>query len=206
MNMVNSLISKQTLASLNHNYLQSAVNSVSVAQQALANSSFSEDDDADMDADDDDLYENPNNGPNGLSKSASAGMLARIQNRKRHKGDLKCQVCGANANGYNFDAITCESCKAFFRRNANKGEEAFRCLNGGKCTINVSTRKKCKRCRIGKCFFVGMRKDWIMSEMEREEKRKKIEENRMRKAYKSQNIHRDMLPPSISEAILSTVS
>jgi hypothetical protein len=33
-------------------------------------------------------------------------------------GDLVCVVCGSSANGYNFDAITCESCKAFFRRNA----------------------------------------------------------------------------------------
>ena len=31
---------------------------------------------------------------------------------------LICVVCGAPANGYNFDRITCESCKAFFRRNA----------------------------------------------------------------------------------------
>src|SRR6218665_60886 len=32
-----------------------------------------------------------------------------------------CGVCGDKALGYNFDAITCESCKAFFRRNAPKG-------------------------------------------------------------------------------------
>ncbi|CAF3527628.1 unnamed protein product, partial [Rotaria sp. Silwood2] len=31
---------------------------------------------------------------------------------------LICGVCGAPAFGYNFDQITCESCKAFFRRNA----------------------------------------------------------------------------------------
>ena len=29
-----------------------------------------------------------------------------------------CAVCGAPAHGYNFDQITCECCKAFFRRNA----------------------------------------------------------------------------------------
>jgi len=32
-----------------------------------------------------------------------------------------CGVCGDKALGYNFDAISCESCKAFFRRNAPKG-------------------------------------------------------------------------------------
>ena len=29
-----------------------------------------------------------------------------------------CGVCGDKALGYNFNALTCESCKAFFRRNA----------------------------------------------------------------------------------------
>lgn len=33
---------------------------------------------------------------------------------------LVCVVCGAPARGYNFDQITCEPCKAFFRRNALK--------------------------------------------------------------------------------------
>lgn len=44
--------------------------------------------------------------------SSSASMV------KKARGELTCVVCGAAANGYNFDAITCESCKAFFRRNA----------------------------------------------------------------------------------------
>ena len=33
---------------------------------------------------------------------------------------LMCSVCEGSAHGYNFNAITCESCKAFFRRNALK--------------------------------------------------------------------------------------
>lgn len=33
---------------------------------------------------------------------------------------LICSICDGPAHGYNFDAITCESCKAFFRRNALK--------------------------------------------------------------------------------------
>ena len=31
-----------------------------------------------------------------------------------------CHVCGDRALGYNFNAVSCESCKAFFRRNAFK--------------------------------------------------------------------------------------
>jgi len=31
-----------------------------------------------------------------------------------------CHICGDRALGYNFNAMSCESCKAFFRRNAFK--------------------------------------------------------------------------------------
>lgn len=40
---------------------------------------------------------------------------------RKAKDDKLCGVCGDKALGYNFDAISCESCKAFFRRNAPKG-------------------------------------------------------------------------------------
>jgi hypothetical protein len=46
---------------------------------------------------------------------------AQLSNHKKLKtGSLTCVVCGAPAHGYNFDIISCESCKAFFRRNAFK--------------------------------------------------------------------------------------
>ena len=41
---------------------------------------------------------------------------------KREKGNKLCMVCGDKALGYNFNALTCESCKAFFRRNALKNK------------------------------------------------------------------------------------
>lgn len=41
--------------------------------------------------------------------------------RKKCDG-LICSICQGPAHGYNFDAITCESCKAFFRRNALKSD------------------------------------------------------------------------------------
>ena len=58
-----------------------------------------------------DLAMNGENG--GAAKHAKNGGSAQAG-----KSDLICVVCGAQANGYNFDRITCESCKAFFRRNA----------------------------------------------------------------------------------------
>jgi hypothetical protein len=42
-----------------------------------------------------------------------------VYGRKKNER-LICSICEGSAHGYNFDAITCESCKAFFRRNALK--------------------------------------------------------------------------------------
>ncbi|KAK6061814.1 zinc finger, C4 type [Cooperia oncophora] len=81
---------------------------------------------------------------------------------------------------YNFNVITCESCKAFFRRNANK-EREIRCPFNEQCEINVVSRRFCQRCRLAKCFDVGMKKEWIMSDEARLEKKQRVEENRERR-------------------------
>ena len=46
--------------------------------------------------------------------------------RCRTKDERICGVCGDKALGFNFNAITCESCKAFFRRNALKPKVSLR--------------------------------------------------------------------------------
>ncbi|KAL4703370.1 hypothetical protein ACJJTC_015448 [Scirpophaga incertulas] len=91
-----------------------------------------------------------------------------------------CLVCGDKALGYNFNAISCESCKAFFRRNALASKE-FKCPFTNNCEITVVTRRFCQKCRLEKCLAVGMVKEFIMSEEDKAEKRRKIEENRAKK-------------------------
>lgn len=101
--------------------------------------------------------------------------------------DLKvCGVCGDKALGYNFNAVTCESCKAFFRRNALTKKD-FRCPFNEQCDITTVTRRFCQKCRLEKCFTIGMRKDYIMSEEDKFLKRQKIEENRAKKRTYSSN-------------------
>ena len=58
------------------------------------------------------------NSLNHTLTNTSIDNSARI---RKHKDNKICGVCGDKALGYNFDAISCESCKAFFRRNAFKG-------------------------------------------------------------------------------------
>jgi len=112
--------------------------------------------------------------------SSNRMSAAQRSNCSKRKSDgLMCNICEAPAHGYNFNAITCESCKAFFRRNALKARGKFKCrLEHGQCVINMSTRKRCKACRLLKCFEKGMRADWILTDEERINKRLKIEENR----------------------------
>lgn len=50
-----------------------------------------------------------------------ASVSGSSKSGRKTKEDKICGVCGDRALGYNFDAISCESCKAFFRRNAFKG-------------------------------------------------------------------------------------
>ncbi|XP_038219719.1 nuclear hormone receptor HR96 [Zerene cesonia] len=106
--------------------------------------------------------------PSGQKKEVSSGS------------QKKCLICGDKALGYNFNAISCESCKAFFRRNALTNKE-FKCPFSNNCEITVVTRRFCQKCRLEKCLAVGMVKEFIMSEEDKAEKRRKIEENRARK-------------------------
>ncbi|XP_055336630.1 nuclear hormone receptor HR96-like [Paramacrobiotus metropolitanus] len=71
-----------------------------------------------------------------------------------------CRVCGDVALNMNFGAITCESCKAFFRRNALGGKE-FKCPFEGNCNVDTESRRWCQQCRLRKCFTVGMRRELI---------------------------------------------
>ncbi|KAK6040262.1 zinc finger, C4 type [Cooperia oncophora] len=62
------------------------------------------------------------------------------------------------AYGYRYKAITCWPCGSFFSRHALCPEK-FKCPNNGQCVINVATRNSCRKCRLQKCFLVGMTPD-----------------------------------------------
>ncbi|CAA9993354.1 unnamed protein product [Nesidiocoris tenuis] len=88
-----------------------------------------------------------------------------------------CAVCGDQALGYNFNAVTCESCKAFFRRNALRNKE-LQCPFKENCHITSVTRRFCQRCRLAKCYSAGMKRELIMSEADKESKRRKVLANK----------------------------
>lgn len=95
---------------------------------------------------------------------ATDGSDPRPSTSNRSKNNsLICVVCGSKALGYNFDAITCESCKAFFRRNALKKLETFQCRRKNDCEINIETRRRCSACRLSKCLHQGMKADRLLT-------------------------------------------
>ncbi|CAF3722351.1 unnamed protein product [Rotaria sp. Silwood1] len=97
-------------------------------------------------------------------------MQALVKRKKSNSRTLTCVVCGGIAHGYNFDAITCASCKAFFRRNAHKDPVGVE--------KNFASERRCSACRLIKCLNSGMRRDRLLTDEQRAAKRRKIEENR----------------------------
>lgn len=77
-----------------------------------------------------------------------------------------CGVCGDRAKSYHFGGISCDSCKAFFRRSV-QNEAQFQCPNRGNCRITLASRKSCQACRFAKCLAIGMEASWVMTEQER---------------------------------------
>ncbi|KAK2153755.1 hypothetical protein LSH36_287g03022 [Paralvinella palmiformis] len=110
--------------------------------------------------------------------STSAELQLERRYKNKPQKDKICLVCGDKALGYNFNAVSCESCKAFFRRNAFK-EIRGRCE--GKCEVTVESRSYCKKCRLRKCLEVGMKKELILNDQQKQVRRIKIQENRYRR-------------------------
>ena len=85
--------------------------------------------------------------------------------------ESKCHVCGDKSTGSHFGGISCESCKAFFRRSVQKSRHAdYKCSYAAACHMNTSTRKICQFCRYRHCVRAGMKAKWVLSDDERYQK------------------------------------
>lgn len=84
-----------------------------------------------------------------------------------------CQVCGDKAKSFHFGGLSCDSCKAFFRRSVhNDAYKGFHCVYKNTCEITVNSRKSCQFCRFQKCLKIGMEINWVMTEEERSQLQK----------------------------------
>ncbi|XP_060595899.1 nuclear receptor ROR-beta-like [Ruditapes philippinarum] len=71
-----------------------------------------------------------------------------------------CKICGGNSTGYHFGAITCEACKAFFRR-ALIHKQEYKCSKNDNCEIILKRAGNCSACRLKKCYDLGMSKGGV---------------------------------------------
>ncbi|XP_071833776.1 vitamin D3 receptor-like [Apostichopus japonicus] len=69
--------------------------------------------------------------------------------------DRICLICGDKANGVHYNVLSCEGCKSFFLRNIKQKTE-FVCAQGGKCDMDLYTRRHCPACRMKRCLECGM--------------------------------------------------
>ncbi|CAF1101538.1 unnamed protein product [Rotaria sordida] len=81
----------------------------------------------------------------------------------RNRNRSVCKICGVAASYSYYGAIACESCKVFFKRNAENQKKTLKCHFDDQCEVNRCNRHVCSACRLAKCFQVGMCTEMIRS-------------------------------------------
>ena len=78
----------------------------------------------------------------------------------RNKEMRLCAVCGdiTERRHLNYGGEACFSCRAFFRRYAERHGKLNCNKNDNKCEINETTRNDCMSCRLNQCIEKGMKK------------------------------------------------
>lgn len=94
------------------------------------------------------------------STSGSGNETANdtLRGMKRQSARQRCTVCGDEASGVHYGVLSCESCKAFFRR-CVYAELPDMCKMDQKCPIDRFNRNICQGCWFDKCILAGMRRD-----------------------------------------------
>uniref|UniRef100_A0A6Q2Y386 Androgen receptor n=1 Tax=Esox lucius TaxID=8010 RepID=A0A6Q2Y386_ESOLU len=93
----------------------------------------------------------------------SKGTIQRFEGNRDHMFPMEfffppqrtCLICADEASGCHYGALTCGSCKVFFKR-AAEGKQKYLCASRNDCTIDKLRRKNCPSCRLKKCFEAGM--------------------------------------------------
>lgn len=123
--------------------------------------------------------------PHSPPSPASSDSPTSPASPGRPGGNKACGVCGDVAKSMHFGGLSCDSCKAFFRRSVqNNAHKGFTCPYEKKCVIAVSSRKACQYCRFQKCLSIGMEKGWVMTEEERRKMMQQRQEKKMKEEQK----------------------
>ncbi|CAF1040472.1 unnamed protein product [Rotaria sordida] len=112
-----------------------------------------------------------------FKRSLSVSSVSHDDNSNKIRRRIKntsissvCQVCGDKASIMNYGALSCQSCKTFFRRNGFHPENVRPCFFNKSCEINITTRRNCTACRFAKCLSTGMSPVLIRKEIQQNKK------------------------------------
>uniref|UniRef100_A0AC34R0V8 Nuclear receptor domain-containing protein n=1 Tax=Panagrolaimus sp. JU765 TaxID=591449 RepID=A0AC34R0V8_9BILA len=92
-----------------------------------------------------------------LNQQPGSSTSTILINGKQSTGNSQlCAICGADADGLHYNALSCRSCNAFFRR-AVTFKQTYVCRKDGNCDVNQYVRCACRACRFQKCLRAGMK-------------------------------------------------
>ncbi|XP_016308230.1 retinoic acid receptor RXR-beta-B [Sinocyclocheilus anshuiensis] len=100
--------------------------------------------------------------PFGLkSVSGSGPMLSQ----KR-----MCAICGDRSSGKHYGVHSCEGCKGFFKRTIRK-DLSYTCRDNKECLVDKRQRNRCQYCRYQKCLAMGMKREAVQEERQKNKER-----------------------------------
>ena len=88
---------------------------------------------------------------------------------------MVCGVCGAPApQVIHHGSLACYSCRAFFRRCVEEKKTYTLCVRGDDdCLVDKVNRTNCKKCRLARCFKIGMKGDKVAHRKNKPRKKNK---------------------------------
>ncbi|XP_052389838.1 retinoic acid receptor RXR-beta-A isoform X8 [Carassius gibelio] len=102
--------------------------------------------------------------PYGL-KPMSAHSPGPMVSQKR-----LCAICGDRSSGKHYGVYSCEGCKGFFKRTVRK-DLSYTCRDNKDCLVDKRQRNRCQYCRYQKCLAMGMKREAVQEERQRNKER-----------------------------------
>ncbi|KAF3834199.1 hypothetical protein F7725_025403, partial [Dissostichus mawsoni] len=81
-----------------------------------------------------------------------------------------CAICGDRSSGKHYGVYSCEGCKGFFKRTVRK-DLSYTCRDCKDCLVDKRQRNRCQYCRYQKCLAMGMKREAVQEERQRNRER-----------------------------------
>uniref|UniRef100_A0A671UHE4 Retinoid x receptor, beta b n=1 Tax=Sparus aurata TaxID=8175 RepID=A0A671UHE4_SPAAU len=81
-----------------------------------------------------------------------------------------CVICGDRSSGKHYGVYSCEGCKGFFKRTVRK-DLSYTCRDNKECLVDKRQRNRCQYCRYQKCLAMGMKREAVQEERQRNRER-----------------------------------